>query len=95
MFSPDSLRATTGSLARGEIQPGGTYTLWTADKPGAFVGRHHVTIIALEPELVSDPTGRFLLPQSLLPDKYRDPDLSGLACEVKAGQENVLDFDLD
>jgi hypothetical protein len=39
--------------------------------------------------------GAFRIPHSLLPDKYRDPELSGLIGEVKAGQENLIDFHLE
>ena len=35
-----------------------------------------------------------VLSNSLLPEKYRDPDLSQLACEVK-GKTNNIDFDLE
>jgi hypothetical protein len=35
------------------------------------------------------------VPQSLLPDRYRDPDLSGLVCEVQADRSNVFDFNLE
>jgi hypothetical protein len=31
----------------------------------------------------------------LLPEKYRDPELSGLFCEVKGGFAQALDFNLD
>ena len=32
---------------------------------------------------------------SILPEKYRDPELSLLACEIKPDRPNQLDFNLD
>jgi hypothetical protein len=31
----------------------------------------------------------------VLPEKYRDPERSGLACEIKGDRENEINFDLD
>jgi hypothetical protein len=33
-------------------------------------------------------------PQSIVPEKYRDPELSQLACEVKPHRSNQFDFNL-
>jgi hypothetical protein len=38
---------------------------------------------------------RLVVPRTLLPEKYRDPELAGLVREVKAGQENVINLALD
>jgi hypothetical protein len=95
VFTPDALRGTTGSLARGEIQPDGAYTLHTGDALGVTVGRHRVTIVALDPTPAVASGQSSLIPRSLLPDKYRDPDLSGLTCDVQPGRENSIDFNLD
>ena len=72
--------------------------IWTAemdDKPGAAEGWYRVTIVALEPAFAPGQAGQRLLPRSLLPEKYRDPELSGLVCEIKAGQDNCIDFNLE
>jgi hypothetical protein len=95
VFTPDSLRGTTGPSARGNIRPDGTYVLETDDKAGAVPGWHRVTIVAMDSAFSSGSGGQFVVPRSLLPDKYRDPEQSGLVCEIKAGQENCIDFNLD
>jgi hypothetical protein len=94
IFTPDPLRGTLGPLAHAEIQTDGSYTLATGDQPGAAEGWYRVTIVALEPAS-SGQAGQRLLPHSLLPEKYRDPELSGLVCEIKAGQDNRIDFNLE
>ena len=95
IFTPDPLRGTLGPVAHAEIQANGTYTLATGDKLGAAEGWYRVTIVALEPAFAPGQAGQRLLPHSLLSEKYRDPELSGLVCEIKAGQDNRIDFNLD
>jgi hypothetical protein len=95
VFTPDTLRGTRGTLAFGAIEPDGSYSLRTEDGSGAAPGWHRVTIVAVQAPSQVPPGQRFARPVSLLPHKYRDPDLSGLACEVKAGQVNALDFHLE
>jgi hypothetical protein len=34
-------------------------------------------------------------PRSILPDKYRDPDLSGLSCQIKPGLDNLITLRLE
>jgi hypothetical protein len=87
VFSPDSSRGSSGEMARAEIQAGGFYNL--RDQKGQTVpaGWYRVTVAAIEAEGLGP--GR-----SILPEKYRDPRLSGLVCEVKGGQENQIDFNL-
>jgi hypothetical protein len=91
VFTPDPLHGTTGPLASAEVQSDGSYVLRTGEALGAVPGWHRVTVLVLEP--ASAPAQ--LPPRLLLPAKYCDPELSGLTCEVKAGQENTLNFDLD
>jgi len=94
VFAPDVLRGTMGPLARAEIQADGSYALQTQGVPGAVPGWHRVTVLSLETSRRSDPDGDFIRPRSALPEKYRDPELSGLSCEVRRGQDNRIDFDL-
>ena len=82
VFTPDADRGGSGPLACGEIGPDGHYTLHTGDEPGAVPGWHKVTIAA----------GRG---DARLPRKYSDPEASGQGREVKAGQTNSLDLDLE
>ncbi len=81
VFAPDPERGGRGPLALGEIDAEGRYTLRTGDQPGAVPGWHRVTVAAADSE-------------AALPRRYRDPDHSGLARQVQAGQSNVIDLKL-
>ena len=95
VFTPDALRGTTGSMARSEIRKDGTYVLQTNSLQGATVGWHRVTVMAMELRPMIGADRDLLMPRSLLPEKYRDPELSGLSCQIRGGQDNCIDFDLD
>jgi len=95
IFTPDPLRGTLGPLVRAELQSDGCYVLSTDDESAAAEGWYRVTIVALELSSAFGQDGRRLVPRSLLPDKYRDPELSGLVCEIRPGQENCINFNLD
>jgi hypothetical protein len=82
-------------MARSEIRADGTYVLQTNSLPGATVGWHRVTVMAMESAAAIGADRNFAVPRSLLPEKYRDPELSGLSCQIRGGQENCVDFDLD
>jgi hypothetical protein len=84
VFTPDAERGTYGAGAVGTIGPDGQYVLMTDGAPGAAPGWHRVTVACLEP-----PAGR------RIPDRYQDPQLSGLRAEVRSGKENVFDFRLE
>lgn len=91
VFSPDTSRGESGKLAVSKIEPDGTYTLKTEDKAGAASGWYRVTVVSLaNPAPNYDST-----PVSYLPEKYRDPALSQLVCEVKPNRDNHLNFNLD
>jgi hypothetical protein len=94
VFIPDATRGTSGPLSQAVIQADGSYNLRTDQGFGAVPGWHRVTVAAVYAS--SAPVGReqFAIPLSLVPDRYRDPDLSRLVCEVKADQANVFDFNL-
>jgi len=94
VFTPDAGRGTTGPQAQAEIQSDGTFTLRSGQAFGAVPGWHRVTVAAVYAPAVSAGGEHFAVPQSLVPDRYRDPQLSGLVCEVKADQPNVFDFNL-
>jgi hypothetical protein len=95
VFTPDPTWGGSGPLARAEIQHDGSYVLMTGDAIGAVAGRHRVTVVALDPNVPAGPPRPFESPRSLVNPKYRDPEQSGLGCEVKPGQDNHLDFDLE
>jgi hypothetical protein len=92
VFAPDTARGNAGPLARADLQADGGYSLSTTGEPGAAAGWYRVTVVAMQAPAPGPPLAA---PHSLLPEKYRDPELSGLTCEVKAGQMNVLHFNLD
>jgi len=94
VFAPDAQRGTSGPLARAEIQSDGTYQLKCGETAGAVAGWHRVTVVAV----IDDPSPslqRPTTPYSLLPARYRDPELSGLTCEVKPGKDNTINFNLE
>ncbi len=93
VFVPDADRGNNGPLAQGTIQAGGSYTVQTEGKPGAAPGWYRVTVIAVEAP-AGYSAARSSAPRSLVPERYRDPQLSDLTCEVKAGQENGINFNL-
>jgi hypothetical protein len=94
VFVPDPDRGNNGPLAQGAIQRDGRYTIQTAGQPGAMPGWYRVTVISIE-ETGQNPQRRASSPpRSLVPEKYRDPRLSDLVCEVKPGEENVINFNL-
>ena len=90
VFSPDTSRGESGKIAYGKIKADGTYSLTTGDAPGAGSGWYRITIASDAPGSPFDPT-----PVSRIPEKYRDPLLSQLQCEVKPNRDNHLDFNLD
>ncbi len=92
VFTPDAGRGESGGIAFGKIRPDGSYTLFTGDAEGASAGWYRVTVAALSPASTAP---ELPPPVSLLPDKYRDPGLSLLSCEVKPDRANHLDFNLD
>jgi hypothetical protein len=95
VFAPDADRGGSGPLARGDIQPDGTYKLTAGGRPGAAVGWQRVSVVALESPPPLPKGTEFADVRSLLPRKYAAPDLSGLDALVKVGDDNVIDFHLD
>ena len=95
VFTPDAARGCRGEIAFADIQPDGTYDLKTGASYGAVPGWHRITVCALLPATAAPPGPSRAIPVSLLPPRYRDPQLSGLSCEVKADQMNRIDFQLD
>jgi hypothetical protein len=93
VFVPDGSRGTNGPPLCAAIQPDGGYKV-TAGASAVPAGWYRVTIaaVAVPP---AGPGQAFGVPYSLLPDRYRDPELSGLVCEVKAGRENAINFNLE
>ena len=82
--------------ATGTIQPDGTYTLQTTEPgDGAVVGDYRVAITDVDSnsyvtELPGMPPS---VPKSAIPQKYTDPNTSGLTATVESGA-NTKDFEL-
>ena len=90
-FRPDPTENnTTASEPYGQIEPDGSYTLFTQKKPGAPVGKYIVLVTAYEP---IDPKNPSATPNSLIDKKYRDPAQRLLRVEVSdsptAGQYDL------
>jgi hypothetical protein len=90
VFTPDKELGGDGPMAVAEIKPDGSYALKTGNAEGAPSGPYRVTIASDAP-LTPDPAK----PAVVLPRRYSDPAQSGLKREVKAGEVNVINFDLD
>ena len=89
-FLPQNGRSAAGTITDG------SYELTTYEPgDGAIAGGHTVVISAMDygefdPNAPKEPPP----PKSLIPQKYGAPNTSGLSAEVKAGEENVIDFEL-
>ena len=91
VFSPDTSRGESGKIAISKIESDGTYVLKTGDAVGVPAGWYRVTVVSL-----ANPTASYEVAAiSYIPEKYRDPQLSMLQCEVKANKDNHLDINLD
>ncbi len=90
VFTPDATRGESGPIASSEIRPDGSYALQTAGTGGAMPGFYRVTIASLSNAYSSLDTP----PQSLIPERYRDPQLSQLQVEVKAHEASLQNFNL-
>ena len=95
VFTPDGARGAAGPVALGKISQDGSYHLYTGEALGAPAGWYRVTVTSFAPSGVQNPTQPFNQPYSFLPDKYRDPGLSEVACEIKANRANAIDFNLE
>jgi len=92
VFAPDAKKGESGPLAHGRIREDGSYSLYTGETYGARPGWYRVTVLSIGASLPGEP---YATPQSALPDRYRDPELSLLSREVIAHKSNHIDLDLD
>lgn len=80
-----------GPVARGEIQPDGTFEMSTDGKKGATVGSNSVRITCYtgqDPSKASatDGEGRVMLGKSVIPEDYSRFSSSQISVEVKPGE---------
>jgi hypothetical protein len=82
-----------GRGASAKIQSDGTFELSTeGKKDGATIGTHKVSVVAYDAPANAGPeagAGKLLVPQ-----RYTNPDSSGLTIEVKAGETNAPELKL-
>ncbi len=90
-----TFRPEKGPMAVGEIQPDGSYKLKTyQDGDGAVVGTHKVGVIAGDDSPTSMPgSPGYVAPKALIPEKFNNPDTSGLTATVSEAKKDV-NFDL-
>jgi hypothetical protein len=92
VFTPNPDRGSDGPVATAAIEDDGSFTLVGPDGKPVRPGWYRVAVAA-KAGTVDPPTpGR---PYPGLPAKYRNPLLSGLEREIRAGSDNVLSLDLD
>jgi hypothetical protein len=83
----------SGHGANGPISKDGSFELRTFGKnDGALVGPHKVAVVAYAPTGKSGPEAG--IGKVLTPDRYINPETSGLSIEVKAGETNAPTLEL-
>lgn len=87
-----------GEVAHGEIQPDGTFTLYTHfEGDGAIVGQHLVSVTCYEgqnPQAGGSAEKERTLGKLLIPEKYTNCESSGLKFEVKPSTDNEFTLEL-
>jgi hypothetical protein len=80
LFQPDAAKGNSSTLTpSGTIGPDGRYKLYTQERPGAPPGWYKVGIVAQE----APPNDPYAM-RSLIPQRYGDPQTSGISIEVSA-----------
>lgn len=100
IFTPATGKGNeTGHVATGKIASDGSYSLGTFDPgDGAVLGEHVVTVQVLDQKaedmgkMKPDGTFDYVLPKSVVPQKYASVGTSPLRCKV---EESGTRFDID
>jgi hypothetical protein len=95
VFTPDTSRGHAGPIAWSAIKSDGSYSLRTEKIMGAIPGWYRVTVSAVEMAAQPEDGERYAVPHSLVPERYRDPDLADLVREVVPGKASVINLNLD
>jgi hypothetical protein len=76
-----------GAIARGVIQPDGTFSMTTDGEPGAPIGANSVRVTCYTSQkpgaVAANPGGELSVGDSLIPERYARFSSSGLTVEVK------------
>ena len=89
-------KPTSGPIAIGTTDSEGHFTLMTANKDGALIGDHRVSISKtqqLAPQVPGEHFPRYET-KYLIPQKYGSPETSELTATVKSGR-NQVEFNLN
>jgi hypothetical protein len=92
VFAPNPDRGSDGPVVTATLNDDGSFTLAAPDGKPVAPGWYRIAV-APKAGSVRVPTAD--RPYPGLPPRYRNPSLSGLEREVKAGTDNVVLFDLD
>jgi len=76
--------------AYGKITDGKIVDVKTADQDGVIVGNCQVAVKSIE-----EAPDMYTASKSLIPQLYADPKKSGLTAEIKAGQTNQVELELN
>lgn len=89
-----TLTPQRGRGAVGSTQQDGSFILTTYQSgDGATIGEHKITVSPRKKVTIGR-EGEQSPVSSIIPDRYKSADLSGLSCEVKPGQKNELQLEL-
>lgn len=91
VFIPDVEQGGSGSLVVGKIDPSGNYSINSSAEYPISEGWHRVTVCG-EPR--QDAPSRYVSLFRDVPNRYRNPELSGLKCELQLGS-NRIDIHLE
>ena len=92
VFAPNPDRGSDGPVVTATLHDDGSFTLASPDGKPVPAGWYRIAV-APKAGTVRAPTAE--RPYPGLPAKYRNPSLSGLEREIKAGTDNVVLFDLE
>lgn len=87
IFYPATGRPAYGKIANGSLTDVTTYE--SAD--GAIPGAHKIAVQSTDNAADADPMAAG---KSLIPERYSDPEKSGLTAEIESGKENEIKLEL-
>jgi hypothetical protein len=92
VFAPNPERGSSGPLATAVLNDDGSFTLTGADGKPVPPGWYRIAV-APRAGTVDLPSSE--RPYPGVPARFRNPALSGLEREIKAGSDNLICIDLD